>query len=169
MESLEQHNRPKERNIKVFAAAIIAAFLLVAGAVALWSLMPSQAIIEQTALEGVHREGSPEFEALTKRIVIQTDQNRTTESPTAFGSIMMAIPAKITNRTDTTLTALEVKVGVVDTKGQVIKEKAILVVPKQKETLAPGESMMVTGVVEGFDAADDRANVQWKVTGIKAE
>ena len=169
MESLERHNQPKQRISKAFIISAIAALLLVVGAIAIWSLIPSQATIEQTALEGAYREGSPEFEALTKRIIIQTDQNRTTESPTALGNIMMTIPAKITNRTDKTLTTLEIKVGVVDTKGQVIKEKTMLVVPKQQTSLAPGEAMNVIGVVEGFEATDDRANVQWKVTAIKAE
>ena len=169
MESLAQHNERKTGISKALIISIIVAILLVAGVITLLSLRPSKTTIEQTALEGVYREGSPEFATLTKRIVIKPDLNRTMESPTGLGDIMMSIPAQITNRTDQTLTTLEVKVGVVNTKGEVIKEKTMLVVPKQQKELPPGESINTIGVVEGFSATDDRANVQWKVTGIKTK
>jgi hypothetical protein len=40
-------------------------------------------------LEGYSFEGSPEFAQATKDIVISTDFNRTTESPTGLGTIQM--------------------------------------------------------------------------------
>ena len=169
MESLERHNEPKRSNNKTFIFALLAGILLVAGAIGLWSLKPSIAGIEEEALTGAHREGSPEFEELTKRILVKPDMNRTTESPTALGTIMMSIPAVIHNRSDKTLTTLEVNVGVIDQKGKVIKEKTYLVVPREQPFLGPNQAVSTTAVVEGFQRDDDRANVKWKVTAVKTE
>lgn len=169
MESLELHNKPKKGINKIFIVALLAAVLLVAGGIGLWSLRPSIAGIEEEALTGAFREGSPEFEELTKRILVKPDMSRTTESPTALGTVMMAIPATIHNRSDKTLTTVEINVSVVDQKGQVIKEKTYLVVPKQEPFLAPNQALNTTAVVEGFEPDDDRANVKWKVTAIKVE
>ncbi len=169
MQSLEQHNQPKKNISKIFIVALLAAVLLVAGIIGLWSLRPSIALVEEEALTGAYREGSPEFEELTKRILVKPDWNRTTESPTAFGKIMMMIPAVIHNRTDKTLTTVEVNVSVIDQKGLIIKEKTYLAVPKQQAFLEPNQAFNTTAVVEGFSPDDDRANVKWKVTAIKTE
>jgi hypothetical protein len=169
MESLERHNEPKKGINKIFIFALLAAVLLVAAGIGLWSLKPSIAGMEEEALEGVHREGSPEFEEVTKRILVKPDMNRTTESPTALGTIMMSIPAVIHNRSDKVLTTLEVNVGVIDQKGKVLKEKTYLVVPREQPYLGPNQAVSTTAVVEGFGRDDDRANVKWKVTAVKTE
>jgi hypothetical protein len=83
--------------------------------------------------------------------------------------VMMAIPATIHNRSDKTLTTVELNVSVVDQKGNIIKEKTYLVVPKQQLFLTPNQALNTTAVVEGFEPTDDRANVKWKVTAIKTE
>lgn len=169
MESLEKHNQPKKGISKIFIAALLAAGLIVAGGVWLWSLKPSNVEIQQEALQNAYREGSPEFEELTKKILIKPNMDRTTESPTALGTIMMTIPATIHNRSDKTLTTVEINVGVVNQKGEIIKDKTYLVVPQQKEILLPNEAVSTTAVVEGFEPTDDRANVRWKVTALKTE
>ncbi len=169
MESLERHNEPKKGVNKIFIFALLAAVLLVAAGIGLWSLKPSIAGIEEEALEGAHREGSPEFEEITKRILVKPDMNRTTESPTALGTIMMSIPAVIHNRSDKTLTTLEVNVAVIDQKGKVIKDKTYLVVPREQPYLGPNQGVSTTAVVEGFKKDDDRANVKWMVTAVKTE
>lgn len=169
MESLERHNEPKKGINKIFIFALLAGVLLVAAGIGLWSLKPSIAGMEEEALEGVHREGSPEFEEITKRILVKPDMNRTTESPTALGTIMMSIPAVIHNRSDKVLTTLEVNVGVIDQKGKVLKEKTYLVVPREQPYLGPNQAVSTTAVVEGFRRDDDRANVKWKVTAVKTE
>ncbi len=53
--------------------------------------------------------------------------------------------------------------------GKVVREKRLMVVPKQREKLAPGETIPVVATVEGFRKDDDRANVRWKVTAIRIE
>ena len=126
---------------------------------------------EQVAqnIEGAVREGSPEFAALTKKVVIQTDEDRTMESPIGLGTIVMSIGGQIKNLTGKTLTGLEINVAVVDTFGNPIKDKTLIVVPNQYVKLNPNEVADVTVRIDSFDPKANRANIRWKVTAIKAE
>ena len=45
----------------------------------------------------------------------------------------------------------------------------MLVVPIQDAMLSPDETIPVTITLDGFSKEDDRANIRWKVTAIKAE
>ena len=168
MDTLLQTNEKKGVN-KVLLVALLAAAVLVAGAVYMLSLSPSTDEKRQQLLDESYAEGSPEFERLTKDIVIQTDMNNIMQSPTGMGTIMMTIHAKIRNKGDKTINALEVKVGVVDLAGKVVREKKLLIVPNQEEKLLPGQTIPVVATVEGFKRDDDRANVRWKVTAIGIE
>jgi hypothetical protein len=165
-------NEPKKQpnsSFKVMIGASIVAILLVAGFILLLYLRPSEVNLQQKAIESSLRPGSPEFEALTRKIVISTDEDRLMQSPTALGSIMMSIGGTLKNLTGKTLTLVEVNVAVVDMKGNVLKDKNILVVPKQSETLVDREEVPISVTIEGFKKEDDRANFRWKVTAIKAQ
>lgn len=169
METLEQHNAPKKKINKIFIVAFIIAAVAIGGAVWVISLKPSMQ--EQVAqnIDGAVREGSPEFAALTKKVVIQTDEDRTMESPIGLGTIVMSIGGQIKNLTGKTLTGLEINVAVVDTFGNPIKDKTLIVVPNQYVKLNPDEVADVTVRIDSFDPKADRANIRWKVTAIKAE
>lgn len=125
---------------------------------------------EQTAklLEGSYREGSPEFAALNKDIIIATDDN-TVESPMGLGTVSMFIKGKVRNKGTRNISTLEVNVAVVTQKNEVLREKRILVVPIQQPILAPDQTIPITLTLDGFDRKDDRANIRWKVTAIKAD
>ena len=169
MESLEQHNAPKKGINKIFIVAFIVAAIAIGGAIWLISLKPSmQQQVDQT-MDGAVREGSPEFEALTKKIVIQTDDDRTMQSPIGLGTIVMSIGGKIKNISGKTITGLEINVAVIDSFGKPLKDKTLIVVPNQYTRLNTNEVADVTVRVDGFNPDDDRANIRWKVTAIKAE
>lgn len=148
--------------------SIIVGLLLIAGAI--WMLSSKPSIEDQTAkiLEGTSREGSPEFAALSKDILISTDED-TVESPMGLGTISMFIKGKIYNKGAKKITTLEVNVGVVTEKNEVLREKKIVVVPIQQPVLNAGETIPITLTLDGFDRKDDRANIRWKVTAIRAE
>ena len=168
MDTLLQNEKKEKRGInKVFLAAIAVAILLIAGVVGLISLLPTAEQLKQKEIEGAYLEGSPEFEKYTNNIVINTDMNRTMESPTGLGTIAMAIHGDIRNRGEKSINGLEVKVGVVDKFNKVIKEKKLMVVPNQTERLNPQETIHVVVPMDGFKKDDDRANVRWKVTAIR--
>ncbi len=165
-------NEPKQKDkssAKVMIGALIAAVILVLCVIGFLYSRPSVVDLQQKALDSAFRSGSAEFEVLSKKIVISTDENRLMESPTAMGSIMMSIGGRLKNLTGKTLTLIEINVAVVDMSGKIIKDKNIVVVPKQAETLADREELPLTVVIEGFKKEDDRANFRWKVTALKSQ
>ncbi len=159
----------KKRRINpIFIIGALVGLALVGVAIAL--LMRTPSIQDQTAaiLADAHREGSPEYVELHKDIILSTD-DRTVESPTGLGTISMFIHGKVRNKGTRTINILEVHVAVVTQFGDVLKERRILVVPVQKATLGPGETIPITLTLDGFSQEDDRANIRWKVTAIRAQ
>ena len=117
-------------------------------------------------LVGAMLEGTPEFAALSKEIIISTDPT-TVESPTGMGTISMYVKGNIKNRSSKNITALEVSVSVVTQKKEVLREKRVLAVPVQNTSLLAGEIVPITLTFDGFTSKDDRADIRWKVTAIK--
>ncbi len=155
---------------KVFLAAIAVAVIIVGAGIYLLTLQPTAEEQKQAILEGALLPGNPEFERISKQIIITTDSDNTIEGTTGLGSIMMSIPATILNKSDKTITLLEVKVDVIDTKKQVLKEKKFFAVPTAKaQTLPPNESVRVVQTLDGFNEDDDRALPRWLVTAIKIQ
>ncbi|MFN2390898.1 MAG: hypothetical protein ABR566_02920 [Pyrinomonadaceae bacterium] len=162
-------NKEKRGVNKVLLAALAVAALLVAGGLYLLSLQPSTEEQKQKALEGFYLEGSPEFQKYTNNIIINTDTDRTSQSLTGLGTILMSIHADIRNKGDKTVNGLEVNVAVVDSLSKVIREKKVMVIPGHQAILQPNETMHVSVAIDGFSKEDDRANVRWRVTAIKFE
>jgi len=168
MEDLFKPQEKKRGINAVFVGGIFVGLALIGVAIYLLSFKPSME--DQTAkiLEGSFREGSPEFAAITKDIIISTDEN-TVESPTGLGKISMWIKGNIHNKGTRTITTLEVSVGVITQTNEVLREKKVVVVPVQQPVLGPGETIPINLTLDGFDRKDDRANIRWKVTAIKAQ
>ncbi|MEZ5425904.1 MAG: hypothetical protein R2747_06555 [Pyrinomonadaceae bacterium] len=163
---------PKEKRgiNKVMVFALLAATVLIGLLIWLLSLQPSIEEQKEQILAGALREGTPEFEKLTKEIIITTDAEGTTESPTGLGTIMMSIPASIRNKSDKTISLLQVNLGVVDQQNKMIKSKDVIVVPGlQAEKLPPNDTIKIVQTLDGFDPKADRAMVRWRVTAIKTE
>lgn len=170
MNTLYQQEKKRKGINKALLAAVGIAVLVIAAIIGLWSLRPTTQEVKQQVLEGAYREGSPEFQALTNRIIIFNDKDNTMESPTGLGTISMFVRGSIRNNSDKTISALEIKVGVLDPFDKVIKEKTMTVVPTQNGDLfAPQQIIPVNVPIEGFNKEDDRARVRWKVTAIKVQ
>ncbi|MEQ1604640.1 MAG: hypothetical protein ABL999_07200 [Pyrinomonadaceae bacterium] len=158
----------KKRGVnKVFVGGFLFALLAVAAVIGVLSLKPSMEEQTSKILEGALREG-PEYDALNKDIVISTDDN-TVQSMTPMGTISMYIKGKIRNKGTQTISVLEVNVAVVTQFNVVLRERKILVVPVQQSILGPGDIIPITLTLDGFSKEDDRANIRWKVTAIKAK
>ncbi|MCU0240250.1 MAG: hypothetical protein MUC29_12480 [Pyrinomonadaceae bacterium] len=127
----------------------------------------SDVVVDQ--LENPFREGSPEFAELKKKIIAETVEDQTTEAQTGLGRVNMYITGKIRNITGKSITGLEVNVAVVTLENKPIKERTIIIVPNQIERLENNKAMVVKLNMEGFRKDDDRANIRWKVTGVKTE
>ncbi|HTH36481.1 MAG TPA: hypothetical protein VL572_00865 [Pyrinomonadaceae bacterium] len=167
MESFLSEKKPEKKGINYgFLIGVVVGVLLIGAAI--WVMLLRPPVQDQRAmvLEGAFREGSPEFAAVTKDIVISTD-DRTVESPTGLGTISMFIVGKVRNKGTKTITILEIEAAVIDQQNNVLKSKNVLVVPEQSEPLGPGEMTAVTLALEGFDRKADRANIRWKVTALR--
>jgi hypothetical protein len=168
MNTLEEHNIKKPRNYTGYIVGIVIGVIVIAAAIAIVSRRPSMMEQEAAVLEGAVAEGTPEFEQLTKDIIISTSPD-TVQSPNAFGSISMFIKGKVRNKGQKVINGLEINVAVVDQFNTVVKEKRVLAVPKQYPTLEPGAVVDVTLTVDGFKPDDDRANIRWRVTAIRTQ
>ncbi|HRI04142.1 MAG TPA: hypothetical protein PLL77_10390 [Pyrinomonadaceae bacterium] len=167
MDELFNTEKEKKGINSVFIVGILVGLVLIGGAIWLLSRKPSME--DQTAkiLQGSYREDSPEFAELNKDIIISTDQG-TVQSPTGMGTISMYINGKIRNKGNKTISALEVNVAVVTQFNDILRERRILVVPVQQPVLGPDQTIPITLTLDGFTKEDDRANIRWKVTAIKA-
>lgn len=140
---------------------------MIAGIAVGVSLIPTTEEKKQDALESALFPGMPEFDDYNTEVIITTDTQRLQESRTGLGDIVMRIGGRIRNKGDKTLSLLEISVGMVDSKNQVIRDKKYLIVPNKYPELGPGETIDVDANVAGFSDGDDRANARWKVTAMK--
>lgn len=166
METLNSQNISGSRINKTHLIGAVVALVLIAAGIYYLLQTPPQEVQKAMILEGSLREGDPRFAEITKDIIISTDPD-TVESPNAFGKISMFIKGNIKNYSKQVINGLEVNVAVVDQFNQPVKEKRVLVVPTQRPTLGPDESIPITLSVDGFSRDDDRANIRWKVTAIR--
>lgn len=167
MDSFLEPQKKRQGINKVLILGVLVGIVLIGAAIWILTLQPSMDDQMAAILAGSVREGSPEFEQITKDIVISTSDD-TVQSPNAFGSISMYIKGRIRNKGNRVITGLEINVAVVDTFEKPIREKRILVVPTQVPQLAPEEIIPVSLEISGFERKDDRANIRWKVTAIRA-
>ena len=169
MDTLLNLEKKEKRNYKVLLAAVGAAILIVATFVGFYATRPTHEDKKQEYLLDALLEGTPEFEAMSKKIAIQNDADNTMESPTALGTITMFTRSKIRNMSDKTIVALEIKVAILDQFNKVVKEKKQIVVPTFQASIPPNSDINITIPVEGFSKEDDRARVRWKVTAVKVQ
>ena len=169
MDTLFDKEEKKPGRNKGLLIGGIVGIVLIAIVVFIAMQRPSMSDQKAAVLADAVREDSPEFQEITKDIIIGTDADKTVQSPNSLnGSITMWITGNIRNKGNRTLSGLEVNAAVVDQFNQVLKEKRVLVIPTQRELLGPGESIPITLSVDGFKREDDRANIRWKVTAIRA-
>ena len=166
MEDFLNESEPKKVNYTGYIIGAVVGLLIIGSLIFLATRRPSMEDQAAAVLQGAYRAGSPEFDAITKDIIISTT-DKTVESPNAFGSISMFIVGKLRNKGDKLIDGLEVNVAVVDQFNQIVKEKDVLVVPTQQAQVGPGETIPITLSMDGFKKDDDRANIRWKVTAIR--
>ena len=168
MESFLDEKKPTPKGINYgLLIGVVVGLALIGIAAVLIAIQPPAEDQRAKLLEGTFTEGSPEFAAVSKDIIIATD-DRTVESPNGLGTISMFIVGTIRNKGPKTITTLEVNVSVVDLQNNVLKEKNVIVVPIQHSQLGPNETIKpVTLSLEGFDPKAERANIRWKVSAVK--
>jgi hypothetical protein len=117
-------------------------------------------------LEGAIRAGSPEFAQYQSKIVL--DKPEAYESKQALGGIVMNLESIVHNFTGRTLSGLEIKGMVVDHQGKPINQRAVVVIPTDRQAeLENNRSMPVRVMLDGMTDKDDRANIQMEVTAFR--
>jgi hypothetical protein len=160
---------PKTKKFNpLFLIGILVGLALVGAAIFAMSFRPTVEEQAQQVLAGTFKEGSPEFAELSRDIIISTS-DETVQSPMGLGTVSMFIKGRVRNKGTRTITALEINVAVVDQYKEVLKEKRVLAIPVQRATLGPDETIPVTLQLDGFAPNDDRADIRWRVTAIKAD
>ncbi len=119
----------------------------------------------QPRLEGALRPGSPEFEKYKSLIVL--DKPEAVEAGRALGDIVMTLQTTVRNFTGRTINGLEMRAAVVDSQGNPIKERTVIVVPTRQAELEPNKTLPVSVMLEGFRKTDNRADIKMEVTGVK--
>lgn len=163
---LEKKSEKKGIN-KVFIIALLGAAVLIAIVIVVMSFRPSLDDRMAAVLATAVHEGEPGFTELSSDVVLSNDNS--VESPMATGKISMFLHGKAHNRGQRKITVLEVEAKVVTQMNDILRQRRMLVVPFQRDTLGPDETIPLTMTMDGFEKRDDRANIRWRVTAIKAE
>jgi hypothetical protein len=148
-------------------AAIITTILvlLMAGVLRLAQMQPSLRPAAQTVVEGLIRPGTPGFEEVREKAVIE--QLKATEGVRPLGDVTVEVIAAIRNTTDRRLSALEVRGAVLDAEKRVLVERMVVVVPTKQTVLEPGEAVNVRLLLEGISPEAGREEVVMEVTGVR--
>ncbi|MBA3247731.1 MAG: hypothetical protein ACR2GW_06370 [Pyrinomonadaceae bacterium] len=115
-------------------------------------------------LENALRPGSPEFEGIRERVVVEFDPDTdATEGERALGDVVMTMTPTIRNFTRRPINGLELRAIVVDLQGQPVQEKTVV---RQVE-LENNEVTQIPITMEGFKKTDTRANIKIELTGVR--
>ncbi len=144
--------------------------LLLIGAVIYIAKRPGATSGQQARLEGALRPSSPDFEKY--KALITVDKPEATEGARVVGDIQMRLTTTVRNFTGKTLTGLEMRGAVVDTEGNTVKERTVIVIPNQArgiDELEPNKTLEVPIVLEGMSKEADRANIKMEITAIRVQ
>lgn len=113
---------------------------------------------------GLIRQGTPEFEQLREKVVV--DQPVAGESTLSPDGSAIEVGATLRNTTGRTISGLEIRAGVLDSRHLSVGERTVLIVPARQTAIEPGEAIKVRVLLEVVGPATERMNPLMEVTGI---
>ena len=150
----------------VVAAAsvvIIGALLVLATPLGVKLGLRSPAQTTERRLEGAVRPGSPEFEQVRERLVVEFDPNEHADiGPTALGPWAVTMKPVVRNFTGRTVSGLEFHASGVDTAGRTIRERTFI----SEEEIEPNK-VLTPAVSVNFPQDNKPANLKLELTGIR--
>ncbi len=147
----------------IIGVAVIAALLI--GALIYFLLRATGGGTPAATLQGAIRPGGAEWNEYHPKLVL--DPPEADEARRPLGDIVMTLRTVVRNFTGRTVDGLEVKGTVVDSQGQPVRERSVVVIPTRQPDLGPNKTMVVQVVIEGFKESDNRANIKMEVTGFR--
>ena len=151
----------------VLLAAVITTLLaiLTAGLYYVAMTRPDVNSYAEPGLEGALQPGQPEFEELRRHIAIE--QLVGTEKVHPFDTLAVAMTATVRNNTGRNISGLALRGAVLDRKNSNVRERTVLVIPRQQKVLESGEAIHTRILLESIDKDSDRAHLVLEVTAIR--
>ena len=115
-------------------------------------------------LEGL-RAGDRDFEHFREQIAIGDVIG--TEKLHPFNNLSVALTATVTNTTGRTITGLELRGAIVDSKGSLLRERTVVVIPTRQTALEPDEAMNVRILLERLKPGSERDRISLEVTAVR--
>jgi hypothetical protein len=145
----------------VFIAVALLSALLVAG-LAYWASRPSARPGEER-LEGAIRPGSPEFEQVRSRLVVEFDPDENAViGANALGNYVVTMKPTVRNFTGRTVNGLEFHAAGLDPSDKVIRERTSVM----QEELEPNK-ISTPAVGLNFPSDNKPAKLKLELTGVR--
>lgn len=120
---------------------------------------------QEPRLEGALQPGQPEFEEFRRHIAIE--QLVGTEKAHPFDTMAVAMAATVRNNTGRTINGLELRGAVLDRESSSVRERTVVIIPRQQKLLESGEGINTRILLDGIDKDSDRAHLVLEVTAIR--
>ncbi|MBI4469964.1 MAG: hypothetical protein HY650_11655, partial [Acidobacteria bacterium] len=114
---------------------------------------------------GALREGAPEFDAYRKYVTIE--EQLPVESSNLLGQVTVVVRGVLYNRGNRDLSGVELRAMVTDTDGNMIADRIAVPVPRLRQRLSAGESMMVHVNIDPVPRDAFRTNAFILLRGLK--
>jgi hypothetical protein len=148
---------------KIFIVVALASALAVAG-LAWWATQPSMRTGDPR-LEGALRPGSPEFEQIRDRLVVEFDPDEDALiGPTALGTYAVTLRPTVRNFTGRTVSGLEFHAAGLDLDKRIIRERTFV----WREEIEPNKVSVVPFSLN-FPQDNRPASLDLKLTGVSFE
>lgn len=148
-------------------AAVITTLLAISTA-GLYYLAMTQSDVSsfiEPRLEGALQPGQPEFEEFRQHIAIE--QLVGTEKVHPFDTLAVAMTATVRNNTGRTISGLELRGAILDSKNSSVRERTVVVIPLRQKILVSGEAINTRILLESIDKDSDRAHLVLEVTAMR--
>jgi hypothetical protein len=122
---------------------------------------------ERPASKEFLRAGLPGFEQYHQ--LINVEGMEATQASRSPGDIIMELTATVRNSSGQTINELEMRGVVFDEKREPLGERTVSVIPKQRASLKPNETMKVRILIEGIPRRAHRKGIDMEVTGVRFE
>ena len=152
--------------IVLLAAAITTLLaLLTAGLYYVAMTRPDVNYHKEPRLEGALQPGQPEFEEFRRHIAIE--QLVGTEKVHPFDTLAVAMTATVRNNTGRNISGLELRGAILDRTNTNVRERTVLIIPRQQKILESGEAINTRILLESIDKESDRAHLVMEVTAVR--
>lgn len=151
--------------IVLLAAAITTLLALLTAGLYYVAMTRPDANYAEPRLEGALQPGQPEFEEFRRHIAIERLVG--TEKVHPFDTLAVAMTATVRNNTGRNISGLELRGAILDRKNTNVRERTVLVIPRQQKILESGEAINTRILLESIDKESDRAHLVMEVTAFR--